>query len=182
MEEERKYSGQKPWRDAGFKTEDKWLDFWVSVLEEAMKEVQLDLNKLRKETWKFEVQMDQFVQSLCEWTDRDHDRCSIARVVCSGFFVFELRGYDGKFYRYIHEFPSVKNFLLSYSASGKKWYEVARETDIRIQEILVIAKRIQRNILYPEVEEMERRIESLESREMYLKELLDDAHRKMLKN
>jgi len=177
--EERKDGGQKPWQEAGFKTEDDWLDFWASSLEKSIEETQNKLNKIVREHWESEPQLAEFIQRLYESkfsADVYHsivqvvlvDPCaqhivitnsSAKDTILDNVLVLNLRGHDnGKFYRRF----KVRNFLLSYSVSGKKWYEVARETDVRIQEVLAIAKRIRRNILYPEIEEMEKRMTSLE--------------------
>jgi len=182
MEEERKDCRQKPWCDAGFKTEDDWLDWWVSALERSMVETQNALQKMRHEKWESESQLAKFINHLC--TYRGNILASVRVVlvdpsnqfdkdtIFGNVFALCLIGCDNKFYSRFQ----TKNFLLS-CFGNCKWYEITRKADRQIAEILVVAKRIRRNILYPEVEEMERKIMGLESRVMHLQELLNSSYK-----
>ncbi len=110
MEEKKKY-WQEPWWQAGFKTEDNWLNWWVSMLEKSISETQTALNQLKQERWESEPQLANFIQYLCEYTDSDNDHCAIARVIpmclvqntekdfLTYFLSLELRGNNGKFYK-----------------------------------------------------------------------------------
>ncbi len=165
---EKKEHWQEPWCQVGFKTEDEWLNWWIQKLVREAENAEKELTKLC--IFESEISQAEFKRAF----NLQYFGCPL--VTASSFSV-------GIWTRYINGFPrdtssieisfgsyikpyyhisQLDRFLLE---QGKNWIQTVQELSVSLENIVEQAFKIRRDILYPEVAEMERKLDVLSNKE-----------------
>lgn len=144
-----------------FGSEEENFNWWVQKLTREAHEIREGLNKLSG--FESEIQKAEFIKQL---NGKFYGKVSL------GVVKVKTKRTDDNFYPPVHlcfadwrtdqnyRIYEIKDFLL---AQSKDWGKAAEEMGEQLATVLPEASKIRRNILYPEVAEMEKEIRELKT-------------------
>ncbi len=162
------------------------LKCWANIVAKRAKEVGKELDRIGDSFQDYGAR-DSFQKELSRQKISDEKDLSVFadficdRTWCASGMILKVGDFThisiGACSAILFSDTSVMDYLFSLSRNNIDWQEIVNKILDQLEIILTFAKKIRRNILYPEVAEMELKITRLESENLHARESLERSYK-----